>query len=173
MMIILAIEGFDVQRDARGLREAMKPVRKEFGVHLAEARLRKARFPDTMRASRNVEHAAGQRFVHRRMRFAIARDAALVAERLGYRLAQRERRILDGVMLVDMKVALHGPRNVDPRMARQLLDHMVEEADAGGHRIVARAVEIDGDRDIRRSEEHTSELQSLMRISYAVVCLKQ
>src|SRR3546814_20080789 len=25
---------------------------------------------------------------------------------------------------------------------------------------------------VRRSEEHTSELQSLMRISYAVVCLK-
>src|SRR3546814_7204543 len=26
--------------------------------------------------------------------------------------------------------------------------------------------------DVRRSEEHTSELQSLMRISYAVFCLK-
>src|SRR3546814_8902156 len=26
---------------------------------------------------------------------------------------------------------------------------------------------------VRRSEEHTSELQSLMRISYAVVCLKK
>src|SRR3546814_6633796 len=30
----------------------------------------------------------------------------------------------------------------------------------------------DGD-DRRRSEEHTSELQSLMRISYAVFCLKK
>src|SRR3546814_7181347 len=28
-------------------------------------------------------------------------------------------------------------------------------------------------RDISRSEEHTSELQSLMRISYAVFCLKK
>src|SRR3546814_3307358 len=28
-------------------------------------------------------------------------------------------------------------------------------------------------RDARRSEEHTSELQSLMRISYAVFCLKK
>src|SRR3546814_6735843 len=27
--------------------------------------------------------------------------------------------------------------------------------------------------DLERSEEHTSELQSLMRISYAVFCLKQ
>src|SRR3546814_1257978 len=30
-----------------------------------------------------------------------------------------------------------------------------------------------GDRGLGRSEEHTSELQSLMRISYAVFCLKK
>src|SRR3546814_5267571 len=30
-----------------------------------------------------------------------------------------------------------------------------------------------GEKDISRSEEHTSELQSLMRISYAVFCLKK
>src|SRR3546814_7155354 len=30
-----------------------------------------------------------------------------------------------------------------------------------------------GTRDLLRSEEHTSELQSLMRISYAVFCLKK
>src|SRR3546814_3450128 len=30
-----------------------------------------------------------------------------------------------------------------------------------------------GDSPYRRSEEHTSELQSLMRISYAVFCLKK
>src|SRR3546814_8694012 len=30
-----------------------------------------------------------------------------------------------------------------------------------------------GDEELRRSEEHTSELQSLMRISYAVFCLKK
>src|SRR3546814_3343302 len=29
------------------------------------------------------------------------------------------------------------------------------------------------DASVRRSEEHTSELQSLMRISYAVFCLKK
>src|SRR3546814_9749472 len=39
----------------------------------------------------------------------------------------------------------------------------------------ARAEEDDGHlcRPHRRSEEHTSELQSLMRISYAVFCLKK
>src|SRR3546814_6223566 len=32
---------------------------------------------------------------------------------------------------------------------------------------------VGGHHDRRRSEEHTSELQSLMRISYAVFCLKK
>src|SRR3546814_2225678 len=39
---------------------------------------------------------------------------------------------------------------------------------------VARANQLSGrTRDPARSEEHTSELQSLMRISYAVFCLKK
>src|SRR3546814_9649945 len=37
--------------------------------------------------------------------------------------------------------------------------------------VVAGRLEVEHQR--RRSEEHTSELQSLMRISYAVFCLKQ
>src|SRR3546814_10326104 len=32
---------------------------------------------------------------------------------------------------------------------------------------------VDGTATVERSEEHTSELQSLMRISYAVLCLKK
>src|SRR3546814_5673283 len=32
---------------------------------------------------------------------------------------------------------------------------------------------VDGPLNLSRSEEHTSELQSLMRISYAVFCLKK
>src|SRR3546814_4602214 len=35
------------------------------------------------------------------------------------------------------------------------------------------AAELAAAEDIRRSEEHTSELQSLMRISYAVFCLQK
>src|SRR3546814_5709855 len=41
-------------------------------------------------------------------------------------------------------------------------------------RLAARALgRITGRIDVERSEEHTSELQSLMRISYAVFCLKK
>src|SRR3546814_8045236 len=47
--------------------------------------------------------------------------------------------------------------------------HGISELDAA-FRV---AEKIDRARGIERSEEHTSELQSLMRISYAVFCLKK
>src|SRR3546814_7105960 len=51
----------------------------------------------------------------------------------------------------------------------------------GSYDLARLQVEIGGDQpgghrrrlDVERSEEHTSELQSLMRISYAVFCLKK
>src|SRR3546814_5571224 len=47
-------------------------------------------------------------------------------------------------------------------------DHARVELRAGRHRATTLPVD-----DGTRSEEHTSELQSLMRISYAVFCLKK
>src|SRR3546814_8576853 len=46
----------------------------------------------------------------------------------------------------------------------ELIDSIVSEAEARLAAVQA---------NCRRSEEHTSELQSLMRISYAVFCLKK
>src|SRR3546814_6268383 len=49
-----------------------------------------------------------------------------------------------------------------PGMCGHLLSRWIEPMPAGA-----------GWMPIKRSEEHTSELQSLMRISYAVFCLKK
>src|SRR3546814_1246359 len=51
------------------------------------------------------------------------------------------------------------------------LDHLLELSGAVAG-VLVRVARRDDRRD-RRSEEHTSELQSLMRISYAVFCLKK
>src|SRR3546814_3362684 len=67
--------------------------------------------------------------------------------------AQRQRR---GVV-----VALEG-----------LLGGQVDRAAGRGAAVVGAGRAL-GDFDLLRSEEHTSELQSLMRISYAVFCLKK
>src|SRR3546814_7644360 len=58
------------------------------------------------------------------------------------------------------------PRPIDPMVAKRSLA-IIAATEAPE---MSDADAMDG---IERSEEHTSELQSLMRISYAVVCLKK
>src|SRR3546814_7671379 len=72
---------------------------------------------------------------------------------------------------------------VDPadyELAQQFAGQM--EADEAAHQIAAiretleetgLGIGLKGAVNAQRSEEHTSELQSLMRISYAVFCLKK
>src|SRR3546814_4209655 len=71
-------------------------------------------------------------------------------------------------------------RNTDPARAPRPLARTAARCRCGRGRAAARADrrpytadDARGDRAPRRSEEHTSELQSLMRISYAVFCLKK
>src|SRR3546814_20951317 len=109
--------------------------------------LRETRFPDAVRPPRNIEDAAGQRLVHRRVRFAIAGDAALVAQRLGDSLAERECRILDRVILVALQSALHRHREADPPMARQLPEQTVEEHKARRKRKACTTLAINGELD--------------------------
>src|SRR3546814_1891362 len=63
------------------------------------------------------------------------------------------------------RLADRQPAHVDPVVA-VAADHDVMAIAA-----IEQVVAVGGTRD--RSEEHTSELQSLMRISYAVFCLKK
>src|SRR3546814_5282109 len=55
-------------------------------------------------------------------------------------------------------LAVHDRPRTNHRAAERLTDRLMAETDAENR---------------ERSEEHTSELQSLMRISYAVFCLKK
>jgi hypothetical protein len=52
------------------------------------------------------------------------------------------------MMEIDVQVALGFQRNVDQRVACELLQHVIEKADAGRDLIRARAVEIDGRLDL-------------------------
>src|SRR3546814_6228900 len=75
----------------------------------------------------------------------------------------------DAIQIDDFRVSREGEHVIDIRRVRGGLDaregslhleHVVVDSDRG--RFTA-----------HRSEEHTSELPSLMRISYAVFCLKK
>src|SRR3546814_3040365 len=73
----------------------------------------------------------------------------------------------DGGRFDPSALALHDEVPTDPVTGR-LVDRGLHDELAGS----AYAI-VDGADGRTRSEEHTSELQSLMRISYAVFCLKK
>src|SRR3546814_2324223 len=70
----------------------------------------------------------------------------------------------DGVQPLDLP-----PVNADVEVFRRRDD----DAEALLLRFLRLERRVATDQDVGRSEEHTSELQSLMRISYAVFCLKK
>src|SRR3546814_12622863 len=65
-------------------------------------------------------------------------------------------------------------RSVERGFAGQQIDDLLGDGGGAGERVERqRGNPRGGHDDDHRSEEHTSELQSLMRISYAVFCLKK
>src|SRR6185295_14547076 len=80
---------------------------------------------------------------------AVAAQPLFVAHRLRHGLAQRDADVFDRVVAVDVQVALGDDLEVDQPVAGDLVEHVVEEADAGGQLGHARAVEVEGDADLR------------------------
>src|SRR3546814_1265918 len=66
-----------------------------------------------------------------------------------------------------------GGQQISEQSFRQCVDRRGGECNFLGHDRLQSAPGADQNTSEIRSEEHTSELQSLMRISYAVFCLKK
>ena len=62
---------------------------------------------------------------------------------------ERERAVLDRVVLVDLQVALAGELQREAAVLGDLLEHVIEEADARGDPDRIGGIEVDGDVDLR------------------------
>src|SRR3546814_2424151 len=80
-----------------------------------------------------------------------------------------ERRVVAADALDEAAVARAARIGDDDLVIRTLFRTAACEANGGCHDIFLQSLTFNSG----RSEEHTSELQSLMRISYAVFCLKK
>src|SRR3546814_5160449 len=117
--------------------------------------------------------SAGHRFTL--LAFATARHGrSLPARGLHLERAPFRGRVVEHA--VDVGVAVFGAETLH-RLERLVDDHAVGHVDAVLQFISRDAqhgtLDLVDFLDAARSEEHTSELQSLMRISYAVFCLKK
>src|SRR5690606_15927446 len=80
---------------------------------------------------------------------AVAADPGLVPERLPDRLTDADRGVLDGVVGVDVQIALGADREVDERVAAERRAHVVVGAGRRADLVCAGAVEVDLDDDVR------------------------
>ena len=83
------------------------------------------------RPAAEIDGGARERVVHRHDRVAVARDPAPVAERAVERLAERERGVLDRVVVAGLEVAGALDDEVEPGVEGELLEEVVVDAGAG------------------------------------------
>ena len=148
MVRVGALQVVDVQRDQRVIDEALKKLVDELRVELADRAAGELRIQHQTRAAREIDHHARQRFIQRHIAVAVARQAALVAHRLLDRLADGNAHVFHRVVAVDVQIALALHIQIDQAVARDLVQHVVEKADAGGQLRLARAVKVEADFDL-------------------------
>src|SRR5690606_34024478 len=79
---------------------------------------------------------------------AITDDPLLVAERLGEAFSQADADVFDGVMRVDMQVAVRLDFEVEQRVPGEQREHVIEESDAGADLDLLRAVQFELQPDV-------------------------
>ena len=80
---------------------------------------------------------------------AIAAHTFLVADRLGKGLAERNPDVLDGVVRIDMQIPFGLDLEIDHSVARNLVEHVVEESNPGCKPGFAATVKIEPNLDLR------------------------
>ena len=73
----------------------------------------------------------------------------LLSDRLQHGFAERDAEILHGVMLIDVEIALGLDAQVEAAVAREELQHVIEEPDAGRDVVLAPPVEDERQADNR------------------------
>ena len=139
-VFVATLDG-DVQRQLRRVGDGAKELLGEVGVEVGDRLGRQIGLEGRERATGEVERAARARLVHRHDGVAVAADPAAVAERLVERAPEREAGVLDGVVRPGLEVALDLDVEVEPTVAGDRVEQVVEEPDAGGARARAVAVE--------------------------------
>src|SRR6266704_2853230 len=128
---VLAAQQVQVQRQSGVRRERPEELGGERGIVVPQPLDRRwLRVVSEVGPAADVHDDPGEGVVQRHRRLAVTADSAPLAQGLGQRLAQHDPHVLHGVVLVHVEVAPRGDLEVEERVARQRLEHVVEEADA-------------------------------------------
>src|SRR5690349_6325722 len=149
MMRVQAAQVVDMQRNAGMIDEAAEKFDREIDVERADARTRERHVEFEARPSGKIDHDARQRFVERHVRVSVAANALLVADGLCNGLAKRDADVFDGMVVVDMRIAMRFDVQIDQPVTGDLVEHVIEERHARGQLLLTGAVQVDRCTDLR------------------------
>ena len=122
-----------MHRAAQAAREAQQEFLHQLGVEIAHLfggdlqRIAHGRPPA------DVHSRKDERLIHGQRTGAVAVDAGAITQRLAERAAQHDGDILHGMVIIHLHVAAAGEREVEPAVAAEQLQHMVQKTAARVH----------------------------------------
>ena len=143
MVRIAAVEAVDVHGGARRIDEPLEELPHEVHVEVSDPRAGILHPVMEPGPAGEVEDHAGQRLVEGHAGVSVAENPALVPERFRDRLTEHDAGVLHGVVRVDFEVALRPYLQIDEPVARDLVEHVVEEGHPGGDVGLPGAVEVE------------------------------
>ena len=142
-----AVENAEMDVGARGLRKSLEEILDELGLEIADQARGEFRFDDTESAAAKIDSGRGESFVHGHEEIAGPEDAFAIPEGGIDGLTESNADVFDGVMLIDVEIAGCFEAQIEPAVAGDKVEHMVEKGDAGGDFGFAAAVEIQAEGD--------------------------
>ena len=130
-MVRAPVHRLHVHVGPRPARKALKEIRHQFGLQIAHQPRAHLGVHREGRAPAQVHGGNGERLIHRHHKVAGAQNAALVAERLIKRLAQRNAHVFHRVVLIHIEIAVALQLQIEGAVPRKQLQHVIEEANAG------------------------------------------
>lgn len=149
MVRVVAAQAVDMRADRGVIDEPLEELAHEIDIELADRAAREGHLEHEAGAAGQIDDYAGERLVEWDVSMTVAPHALLIADSLRQRLTKGDANVLDGVVGIDVQIALRLDLEVDHAVAGDLVEHVIEEADAGRQLGRAAAVEIDLDSDFR------------------------
>ena len=140
-MRVLAAD-LEVQGGAQRFSQGTEKMFHHLGRQLADAVAREFAIKAERSTPGQVERDPRLALVHRQQE-AITPDTVLVAERLAQGRAETDGDVFHRMVLIDLEIPVTAEPETEAAVLGDLLEHVIEKADAGRYGRVARRIEID------------------------------
>ncbi len=146
-MVVVAVVEEVVQVHQGVGAEGLPEGEDEFGVEVADLGGVEGVFVDVPGATGQVDGGRDHGLFHRESEVAVAIDSLLIADSLFEGLAEGDAGVFDGMVKVDVNVAIDLQVEVEQAVAGEESQHVIEEADASRDVVLAGPVEVEGQLD--------------------------